>query len=633
MAKTSFWFLLVFFILVSGDIAAQNRDKQITQPSPDPDIDDLLTKLDRTMQGEQMPGLMISMVKGNRILFSGGLGFADLERQVQVDSLTQFHLASITKFFVALGIQKLIADGRLNLNDPLQSVAPEIPYHNKWEATDPVKIVHLLEHTAGFEDIQLNRMINTTGSPLVGLDAVNAVENSLTSRWKPGEMMSYSNPGYNVLGYILEKISGVPWQDYMQQSILNPLHMNHTLFDLDGKERPFYAKGYDYHKGKHHRLPFYIPSGNGASSALVSSAADMSKFLFYLLNGTIADTLDLPTEADLREMETIHSTLASQHGLQTGYALGNDLFPNNKKLTFRGHNGKGEGFSSWIFFNRADSLAYSISTNCNTNLWPISALIEEFLTKDLDAPKLSSQPIDQSNVEPLLGYYQLMNPKNERWEFHRRIFGGIKLLAIDEDKLVVDKGSGKPDSLIHMGNGIFRLKGDIIPSFILGLDHDGHPFFQGYGSNFFAKTAYAPIFFQQTLIYLGLVAALLSIVYTVVGIPLVGFKKIKAKDLWLPFLPTLGIISFVAAFRQLRITDAVHKALFTSMNATTGFIFMGMLLFGISVLVTAYLLYRRWHGLSQKWMRIPLAFNTAFLLYLVILLSIHGWIGVPIWTH
>ncbi|MGH2623037.1 MAG: serine hydrolase domain-containing protein, partial [Sphingobacterium sp.] len=144
---------------------------------PKTEIDQLLKRIDTILKKEHMPGLMISIVKKDSILFSGGLGYADLDRKIPTDSITQFHLASITKFFVAMGIQKLVAEGKLDLNDQLQAIAPELPYTNKWESTDPVKIIHLLEHTAGFEDIQLNKMVNTSGESLIGLTAIEEVEN------------------------------------------------------------------------------------------------------------------------------------------------------------------------------------------------------------------------------------------------------------------------------------------------------------------------------------------------------------------------------------------------------------------------------------------------------------------------
>ncbi|TDS12474.1 serine hydrolase domain-containing protein [Sphingobacterium paludis] len=629
MKKYTALFLPLFFAILPCILAnAQAQQDHFSTAA----LAKLLLKVDTIRQQGQMPGLMISIVAKDRIAFSTGLGYADVEQKIPVDSTTQFHLASISKFFVAMGIQKLVTEGKLNLNDRLRDIAPEVPYTNTWESSHPIRLVHLLEHTAGFEDIALNKMVNVSGKPLTGIDAIVDQKNALTSRWRPGEMMAYSNPGYNVLGYIIEKVSGKPWDAHIQQTLFKPLGMHSTLFDLRGESRATYAKGYDFRNGKHMLLPFYTPSSNGASSALVSSAADMSKFLHYLVESPRYSSDSLLNNQALTEMEKVHSTLASRNGLQTGYALGNDLFPNNKKVTFRGHNGKGEGFSSWIFFNRKAGLAYAISTNCNTNLWPISEVVEDFLTKNMAAPEMYSIKVDSAKTEPLLGYYQFTNPKNERWEFYKKIFGGINLLSIDGDKLIIDKGRGQIDSLIHMGNGIFRLQGDIIASCIIGQDNEGRSFFQGYGNSFYRKTAYAPILVQKTLIYLGLLAALLSIIYAIVAIPLAIFKKISFIDLCSIVLPALGILCFLWAYRLLGSTDATHKELFATANTTSISIFADTLFFAISIATSAYLLYRGWSRISNTWLKFAFAFNTLFLLYLVALLSIHGWIGIPIWS-
>ena len=529
-----------------------------------------------------------------------------------------------------MGIQQLVANGKLKLNDRIRDIAPEIPFDNHWEATDPVRVVHLLEHTAGFEDVQLNSMVDISKKkPVVGIEALKAVSNSLKVRWRPGTMMSYSNPGYNVLGYMIEKISGMPWDKYLKENIFSPLNMHNSLFDLDGTHRPSFATGYDFQKGEYRPMPFYSPIGNGAGSALVSTAEDMAKFMLYLLNGN-ADSR-LLDNAGLKEMETIHSTLASHAGLQTGYALGNDLFPNNKKVSLRGHNGKGEGFVSWLFFDRKTGIAYAIAANSIVNMWPISQAIEEFLTRDISPPKPISLPIDDKKIKPLLGYYQFMNPKNERWEFYRRIFGGIELTAVSKDRLVVKKENGQLDSLVHVGNGIFRLKDDILPAFVLARDPDGQPFFQGYGSSFYRKVPRASVLIQQTPIYLGLVAILIYLIYSLIGIFLTLFRKMKLIELGIPLLPIIGTCCFLAAYRLMGQTDTSHKELFTSFNGTSFSIFLGMLLFAILVAVSSLLLYYRWSRLNPLWLRLFLAFNNFFLCYLVALLSINGWIGVPIW--
>jgi len=102
------------------------------------------------MKREHMPGLMLSIVTKDSILYSGGLGYSNLENKVKATGSTLFHMNSVTKMFTALAIQKLITEGKLNLNDKLKSIAPEIVFENSWESTHPVRVVHLLEHTAGF---------------------------------------------------------------------------------------------------------------------------------------------------------------------------------------------------------------------------------------------------------------------------------------------------------------------------------------------------------------------------------------------------------------------------------------------------------------------------------------------------
>ncbi|WP_286779488.1 MULTISPECIES: serine hydrolase domain-containing protein [Sphingobacterium] len=622
--KTFYLAMLIVAVNFNASAQVSNATKS------DNNTSQLYSRLDNVIQKEHIPGLLVAIVKKDSILYSGGLGYAELKQRRQVEHQTQFHFASVTKFFVAMGIQQLVANGKLKINDRIRDIAPEIPFDNHWEATDPVRVVHLLEHTSGFEDVQLNSMVDISKKkPVVDIEALKAVSNSLTVRWRPGTMMSYSNPGYNVLGYIIEKVSGMPWDKYLEEHIFLPLKMQNSLFDLDGNHRPSFATGYNFQKGEYRPMPFYRPIGNGAGSALVSTAEDMAKFMLYLLNGnTDSRLLD---NAGLKEMETIHSTLASRAGLQTGYALGNDLFPNNKKVSLRGHNGKGEGFVSWLFFNREAGIAYAIAANSVVNLWPVSQAIEEFLTKDISPPKSISLPIDEQKIKLLLGYYQFMNPKNERWEFYRRIFGGIELTAVSKDRLVVKKENGQLDSLVHVGNGIFRLKDDILPAFVLARDPDGQPFFQGYGSSFYRKVPRASVLIQKLPIYLGLMAILIYLIYSTIGIFLTLFRKMKLIDLGIPLLPIIGTCCFLAAYRLMGQTDASHKELFTSFNGTSFFIFLGMLLFAILVALSSLLLYYRWSRLNPLWLRLFLAFNNFFLCYLVALLSINGWIGVPIW--
>ncbi|MBO9153636.1 serine hydrolase domain-containing protein [Chitinophaga sp. GCM10012297] len=594
-------------------------------------IDSLLQALETTIRENHMPGLMISIVTKDSILYSGGIGFADIEKKVKVNGATLFHLASITKTFTALGIQKLVSEGKLKLNDPIAAIAPEIPFENKWEKAHPVRVIHLLEHTAGFDDVHLNNMVNTSGKPRQGIEAISFVKNSLRSRWKPGEKFSYASPGYEVLGYIIQKLSGRPWNEYIAGEVFRPLGMAHTGYDLDGKEKENYATGYYHDDGRFVPFPFYMPGGNGAASALVSGADDMAVFLRHLLNGWKMDSIHWLPESYLADMETIHSTLAAKHGLQTGYSPGFDLFPNNKKVTFRGHNGKGEGFGSWIFYNREAGIGYAISNNGGQILWPVSVLIERFLTQPFEKPVLPESQEDLSHLASFTGYYKFTNPRSEMWSFHEQIFKGVQL-SFAGNQLVVRSGRGNTDTLLHAGGMLFRAKGDIIPAYVLGKDEDGRPFFQGRGNEFYSQSDRWPVVVQQVLIYGGILAMLVSLLLLPVLLLLAAFKKLSWKILPAALFPALAVGSIFLAYRKLSVTDAIDKAIFTSVNATTLTIFLGSAAFGLFTLCGALFLFRKWNRINSKWLKGIFAANILLLCYMTGLLLYHGWIGVRVWA-
>src|SRR6185437_6767244 len=107
--------------------------------SPVIDIAGLRAAITKTVQEQHTPGLMVGIVSRDSVLLSEGFGYADVRSRRRVDGSTLFRMGSITKMFVSLGILQLISEGRLGLYTPLRAVAPEIPFRNKWEDTNPVK--------------------------------------------------------------------------------------------------------------------------------------------------------------------------------------------------------------------------------------------------------------------------------------------------------------------------------------------------------------------------------------------------------------------------------------------------------------------------------------------------------------
>ncbi|HMC85672.1 MAG TPA: serine hydrolase domain-containing protein, partial [Chitinophagaceae bacterium] len=141
---------LILVLFFSTELFSQQQNKL--------SIKQLADSIQSIVNSDHVPGLMVGITNKDSAIFSGGFGYADVKTNRPVNGSTLFRLGSITKMFISLSILKLVQEGKLHLDDELKKVAPEVPFQNKWEQTHPVRIVNLLEHTAGFDDMKLNRM-------------------------------------------------------------------------------------------------------------------------------------------------------------------------------------------------------------------------------------------------------------------------------------------------------------------------------------------------------------------------------------------------------------------------------------------------------------------------------------------
>ena len=141
-----------------------------------------------------VPGMSIAIVHRDGPEWVAGLGKADLANDRTATATTLFRIGSVSKGFVSLAVLMLVDEGKLSLEDPVQKLAPEVWFDNKWEASDPVRIVHLLENTTGWDDMHLREFAK---DPLTmsSLDALDYDHSSRISRWRPGTRMSYCNSG------------------------------------------------------------------------------------------------------------------------------------------------------------------------------------------------------------------------------------------------------------------------------------------------------------------------------------------------------------------------------------------------------------------------------------------------------
>ena len=140
----------VFSLAVSGQ--ARTDDEEAAVPTT---IDELKAEITKILEEREVPSIGVALVDENGPVWIDAIGKSNLANDIDVDTDSMYRIGSTSKMFVALSVLKLVEEGRLSLDDKVSDLAPEIEFENQWESTDPVRIVHLLEHTTGWDDIHL----------------------------------------------------------------------------------------------------------------------------------------------------------------------------------------------------------------------------------------------------------------------------------------------------------------------------------------------------------------------------------------------------------------------------------------------------------------------------------------------
>jgi CubicO group peptidase (beta-lactamase class C family) len=224
------------------------------------------------MTARHIPGLAVAVLRDGKPIKIRGYGAANVELEAPVTPDTVFPIASVTKQFVAAAVLLLEQDGKLAVDDRIGAYLDNAP-----EAWTQITIRQLLNHTSGiadvWNDLHADRRAPTTPEKIVQL--VGAVP--LT--FAPGTKWNYSNTDYIVLAMIVKKISGVPFEAFLQQRIFTPLGMTRTrLYDPDNVIRGR-AAGYERRDGALHNAEYFDPSfAQGGDGGLLSTANDLARW-------------------------------------------------------------------------------------------------------------------------------------------------------------------------------------------------------------------------------------------------------------------------------------------------------------------------------------------------------------------
>jgi len=373
----------------------------------------------------------VAIVKHDGPEWVTGLGLADVASGKPATADTQFRIGSTSKAFASLSILKLANEGKLSLLDPAHKLVPEVWFENRWEASDPVLVVDLLEHTTGWDDIHLREYAKEAPATMGLREGLDYDHHSRISRWPPGTRMAYCNSGPAVAAYIVEKITGQRFEDYVAENFFQPIGMKSASYFRTSA--PFATSYYNDGKTPYSYWNILLrPAGS-----VNASANDMAAYLtFYLNRGTVNGVQVMPA-ASLDRMENPTRTWSAQEGLKPGYGLSN-YWTVNDGFVYHGHNGGVLGGLTELAYMPDFGVGYffSINTSNGKAFEQIAKTIRAYITRQLPRPAVPPAGLLPANAETYAGWYEPDSPRVQMFYFLERLMG-LARLHFSDDKMFV----------------------------------------------------------------------------------------------------------------------------------------------------------------------------------------------------
>ena len=430
--------VLFLFILPIG-LAADKKDEK---PKPAQSIDELRQQLEKILKDTQTPGVSVAIVHKDGPEWVAGLGMADVATSRANTADTLFRIGSTSKAFTSLSILMLADQGKLSLDDPVHQLAPEVWFENGWGSTDPIRVVHLLEHTTGWDDIHFREYAKQAPDSMSVREGLDYDHHSRTSRWRPGTRMAYCNSGPPVAAYIVEKLTGRPFEDFVQQNLFSPIGMKTaTYFEpAPGKATTLY-----HTDGKTPYSYWHIllrPAGS-----INASANDMAAYVqFYLNRGSVGGKQVVPT-ADIDRMEIPASTWAAKDGLKIGYGLSNYVTVADG-FVYHGHDGGVDGGLTEMAYMADYGVGYFFSINSGSDdaFEKVGKAIRAYIGNKLQRPALPPVAPLPANASDYAGFYEPDSPRMELLRFLGRLLG-LSRVHFRDGKLILSSLGGNESFL------------------------------------------------------------------------------------------------------------------------------------------------------------------------------------------
>lgn len=371
-----------------------------------------ITQLAKTeMKRHKITGLSLALVNDEEIIWTISLGYADRKNKIPVTADSLFKVGSISKLFTATAVMQLAEQGKIEIDKPLQTYIPEFSMKTRYPNTEPITIRSIMAHRSGIPGNYLPALLNPKYPYFTAI--LNDIKDEYVA-YPPNYITAYSNLAVDLLGVLVERVSGQKFNDYITEHILKPLEMFHSSFELREEMKPFLSKGYRNHKPAVDDIcPNIHPEGS-----LHSSVNEMSGFLRMVLNNGTYQDRNILRKSTLDEMFTPQPHLPLDlegNGLSDTGSIGLNWFLDKNPYwgSYGIHDGGSRLFFSRLIVLKDSKLGVIVLTN-SVNGWMVANKIAiETINLALKA-KIgppgnyygeTEAPVKQIELHPIEGLY------------------------------------------------------------------------------------------------------------------------------------------------------------------------------------------------------------------------------------
>jgi len=331
------------------------------------------------MAETKLPGLSVAAVRGEEVVWKGAFGFRNLALGLPATPATLYGIGSVTKSFTALAIMQLAEQGKLSLDDPVEEYVPM----KVRPGGEPIRIRHLMCHTSGIPALAYAEAVirEVTGAgenwlPIASYSDLLAFMAD-AGGWaiaRPGERWFYLNEGYVLLGAIVERCSGLPYEEYVKRNVLVPLGMERSFFRKDEVENdPDAATPYVVTRDGERKPSTYPYGAISADGGLVSSVLDLARYIAMYLGWGEAGGVRLVSRGAVEEMETPQVTVPWQGPFgEEGYGYGLQILPDFFGRKLVGHGGSVLVATAYMGFIPEEGVGIALLANGSG--YPLSQL-------------------------------------------------------------------------------------------------------------------------------------------------------------------------------------------------------------------------------------------------------------------